>query len=108
MIAALDRGARIAGETVTLRRMTGTQRIPLDVECRAVVTGYAPNELVGSIEQGDRKVILSPTEMRRRQWVWPPRRGDRVLIGGKTFQVEAVDNRTAGDELVRTELRIRG
>lgn len=108
MIADLDAATASWGEDITLRRTTGTQQIPLDVECRACVRGYQPNELIGSIEQGDRKVILSPTEMKHRQWTWPPKRGDRVLFGDKSFHVEAVDNISAGSELVRIEIQARG
>lgn len=107
-IADLDAAVRDWGETITLRRVTGTALIALDVDVRACVRGYAPAELVANIKQGDSKVIVSPTEMKRAQWTWPPRVGDRAVIGGKVRAVEEANPITMGGELVRIELRVRG
>jgi hypothetical protein len=107
-IAALDRALGIAGENITLRRTTGTALIPLDVACRAVVRGYQPHQLVGTIIQGDSQVILSPSEMKRRQWTWPPRKNDKAVIAGKVRNIEAAAPIYMGGELVRIELQVRG
>ena len=107
-IAALDRAVHVSGEQIRLRRTTGTQQIPLDVDCHACVRGYAPDELLGTIAQGDRKVILSPTEMKNAQWTWPPRVNDKCIIGGKQFTVFGTDNLSIGGQLVRIELQVRG
>jgi hypothetical protein len=112
IIAALDRAVAISGEDITLRRLTlgpsGTQ-IPLDVDCRACVRGYRPDELVADIKQGDSLVILSPTEMKAHQWTWPPRvQTDRVVIGDRQRTVIAANPITVGGELVRVELQVRG
>jgi len=94
-IAALDRAVHVSGEQIRLRRTTGTQQIPLDVDCRACA-------------QGDLKVILSPTEMKNAQWTWPPRVNDKCIIGGKQFTVFGTDNLSIGGQLVRIELQVRG
>lgn len=107
-ISALDRGLVVAGEDVTLSRQTGPQQIPLSVTCRARVTGYSPQQLVGEIHQGDSLVILSPTEMQARQWCWPPLKGDRVLAHGRTRTVLDAAPFYIGGELVRLELQVRG
>jgi len=110
-IAALDRGIWTAGQSIALRRYTGTSaesRVYLEVEARAVVTGFAPAELVDGIKQGDRTLIMSPTEMTRGKWCWPPRIGDKAVIGGRETNVEAVTLREIGDVLVRIEMRVRG
>ncbi len=39
------------GQDIRLQRLTGTQNIPFEVKCRAVVRGYAPEELVNGITQ---------------------------------------------------------
>lgn len=107
-IAALDRGLAAAGQDITLRRTTGTQLIPLDVACRAVVRDYAPAELVGEIQQGDTRVILSPSEMTNAQWPWPPRAGDFVVIAGRLRAVRAAPPFYVDNVLVRVELQVRG
>ena len=55
---------RVLRERITIRRYTGsTANQPrFDAEnIRARTVGYAPNELVGSIVQGDRKIIVATT-----------------------------------------------
>lgn len=108
-ISALDRALTVTGEDITLRRTTGTNQAPFDVESvRAIVRGYEPAELVGSITQGDSKIILSPTEMQARQWTWPPREGDIVIIRDKHRRVEAAHSIYMGETLVRVELSVKG
>lgn len=109
-VAMLDRALAQNGVTVILRRVTGSSaQIPFDVEVRAVIAGYQPQDLVGgAIIQGDSKAILSPTEMKRRQWCWPPLVGDKLVVGGKVKNVRAVDQISIQDELVRIEMQIRG
>ncbi|HVJ31661.1 MAG TPA: hypothetical protein VND94_00985 [Terriglobia bacterium] len=107
-ISMLDGQLRQHGEDVILRRPAGTQQIPLEVACRAMVSGYQPAELLGGIVQGDTKVILSPTEMVGRQWPWPPRRNDKCIIGGAVKNIEAVDAVSMNNRLVRINLQVRG
>lgn len=47
------------GETVTVRRYTGTGpgRPTAEADIAARVTGYTPNQIVGAVVQGDRQVI---------------------------------------------------
>lgn len=120
-VAALDDALAAAGQDIRLIRLTGTQMIPYEVTCRAMVRGYQPSELVGSISQQDSMVILSPTEIDRKGWPGPassaatdtsdrrvPRKGDRVVISGKARTVEAAVGITMADELVRIELQVKG
>lgn len=107
-IGALDRALASTGETITLRRTTGTQRVPLDVTCRAVVRNYRPIELVGEIQQGDSLVILSPTEMAQAQWPWPPKNSDLVVVAGRQRAVQGVTPFYLDGTLVRVELQVRG
>ncbi len=119
-LAALDRALARAGETVILRRTTGTTpQVSFDVECKAMVRGYRPEELVGGITQTDSLVILSPTSIERAQWpgaqspsafgdVRVPKKGDKVVIQGRTRNVEAVGPIYVRGELVRIELRVLG
>lgn len=109
-ISALDRALSINGETITLRRTTVPSLIPLDVKVTANVAGYQPQELISGsgIVQGDAKVILSVTEMKRRQWVWPPKVNDKCVVDGKVKTVLAVNPFNMNDTLVRIELQVRG
>lgn len=107
-IAAIDQALDLVGEDIVLRRMTGTQRIPLDVTCRARVVEYQPQELSAEIIQGDSKVILSATEMQSAQWCWPPRNGDVVVVEGRTRTVVTAPPFYVDGRLVRIEMTVRG
>jgi len=48
------------GQPVTLQRLTGTTtQVRHEVVCQAVVRGYEPVQLIGSITQGDREVAIT-------------------------------------------------
>ena len=97
------------GEWVTLRRLAGPQQIPFDVQAKAFISGFQPHELVGTtIIQGDMKVILGAKEIAQRQWPAPPRKGDRIIIGGKNGAVEACETINIGDTICRYNLQVRG
>lgn len=119
-IDALDRALARSGQTVTLRKITGTtSQTNTDVSCPAVVRGYSPNELVGDIIQQDSFVIISPTQINTA--VWPiaqvdgqpdPRipsknRGDRCIINSVVRSVQAGVGIYIGTTLVRIEMRVR-
>lgn len=89
------------GETITLRR-TGQS----DQSVRARVTGYEPEELVGGIQQGDRKVIVLAEDVTG----FTPRKGDLVILRGAPLSIQAVDDSTrrVAGTLVAYELVARG
>jgi hypothetical protein len=76
------------GETVTLQR----------------VTGFAPEELVGGINQGSRKVILLAEDVEGSAFPIPIKAGstDRIVAHGKTLMINDVDTSTArvGETLI--------
>lgn len=100
------------GETVTIRRYTGlgANRPRFDVECMAVVTGYAAEELVGSIVQGDRKVILLTEDLIDAQFAIPVTKHDKVVVRGDELQIIAPDDssRRVAGVLIAYELTARG
>lgn len=96
------------GEPVTLRRLTGTAQIPMDIAVRAVVREFDPQQLVGTIQQGDRTVILSNHEIAARRWPGPPRKGDQVVIVGAKMAVQSVETVRIGGEVIRHNLVVRG
>lgn len=121
LVASLDYHLAAVGEDIQVRRYNGVVFVD-SVECRAVVRGYEPHELVAGIIQTDLKFILSPTEIVGAGWPGPeipagssnrdrrvPNKGDRIIRQGREFSVQ---NSNGGfyvdNELVRIELQGRG
>ncbi|SEM68995.1 hypothetical protein SAMN04515666_11925 [Bosea lupini] len=103
-IAMLDRQLAAHGSMVTLTRAGGALA---DLTCRAFVRDFKPDELVGSIQQGDRLAVLSPTPLTPAGWI-APKEGDRVRSNGQWFRVQAPDPIAINDVVVRVELHLRG
>jgi hypothetical protein len=95
------------GEIVLLRRPTGNGQFT-NVSCAARIDQFQPHELTGGVVQGDRKVILSNREIEAAAWPGPPRRGDQIVIGGRTTTVQGVDTASIGDRVVRHDIQVRG
>lgn len=100
------------GEQITLRRFTGsgTNRPYFDVTVTARVVAFEPKDLVGGIQQGDRKLIVLAQDLFDAQWPAPPKKGDAAIVRGKTLNVEAVDDNTRRihGELIAYEIQVRG
>lgn len=122
-IAALDAALAANGEDIVLRRVVGTQpnTLNIDVGCRANVRTWRLKEenLVAGIAQAVDIVIISPTPIAAAQWpggvpagqlVDPsiPRRLDKVIIGGRVREVEAVEPIRMSGKVVRIELQVLG
>lgn len=122
-ISALDRCLARAGQDVILRRPVGTTSQSFtDAAVRAFVRGYEPSELAGDIQQGDSRVILSPTHLAASQWpggqavsspptsldVRIPRAGDRVVIAGRSRNVVMAAPIYKAGELIRIDIQVRG
>lgn len=97
------------GETIYIRRYTGTGpgRTFVDTATTARVIGYAPNELVGSIVQGDRKIIALVDTL---AGILPVTKSDKVVIRSNEFAIKAVDDNTRriGGTLIALELQVEG
>jgi hypothetical protein len=101
-------------DSVTVRRLTGTgaNQTPFDaLHIPARVMGYTPDEIAGTIQQGDRKVIVLADALTAKQWPEPVKKGDRIILAdGRTTTVESVDQdskRVAG-VLIAYVLQVRG
>lgn len=99
---------RQAGTMVLLRRPS-PHGMHFDLPVMAMVRAYQPAELVGGIEQGDRRVVISNAEIAARQWPGPPRRGDEMIISDRTvtLRVDATTVRI-GDFIVKHVMQVRG
>lgn len=110
--AAYRRGMDAAGEVVTFRRYSGAgaNRSFFEAEVRARVVDYQPKELVGSIQQGDRRVILLAEDMIAAQVPLDIRKGDKIIVRGKELNVESPNDNTRRIRgvLIAYELQVRG
>lgn len=100
------------GEQVTFRRFTGNgpNRPHFDVTVTARVMDYTAQELVGGIQQGDRKLIVLAQDFFDAQWPAPPKKGDEAVIRGVQTTVQDVDDNTRRIKgvLIAYEIRVRG
>ncbi|KNY21795.1 hypothetical protein AKJ13_15515 [Methylobacterium sp. ARG-1] len=67
-----------------------------EIDVRAIVTGYAPSELVGGINQGDSRVILLAADVAAGGFPAPIETGglDTVWINGLQRTFKSVDDNT--------------
>lgn len=104
---------RVLTDRVTVRRYTGagSNRPRFDVpNVRASVVGYAPHELIGSIVQGDRKIILYADDLNGVGWSGSITTADKIVVRGKELAVIAVDDSTRRVDgvLIAYEIQVRG
>ncbi len=101
-----------SGEEIKLRRYTGTgaSRPFSDYSLRAKVAGYAPEEIVGNIQQGDRNIVALAEDVFNAQFPVPVKLDDKVIVRGKELAILAVDDSTRriGGELIAYQIQARG
>ncbi len=103
------------GRLVLLRRLSGPDTffdvnvyafgIDYHIDSRERVGGA---DVAGGIVQGDRIERISNKEIDERQWPGPPRRGDIIVIAGRTCNVRGVETKIVGGETVEHVLQVRG
>jgi hypothetical protein len=99
-------------EQVLIRRYAGagTSRPRFDGPASARVVDYKPEQLVGSVQQGDRKLIVMAEDLEKVQWPTPIRKNDKAVVNGKELNIEGVDDHTRriNGVLIAYELQVRG
>lgn len=123
-IAALDRAIAASGyEEITLRRVVGKGNTArnIDVPCLAQVNAVSLEEITAGIAQTDLNVVISPTQINRKQWpgghvpLLPPfnvdqrvprENADKVIVRQKLWVVNYVDPKFVGGILVRINMRV--
>lgn len=109
ILADYKRTMGMVGENIAVRRFSGSgpSRTHADTSVRGRVTGYEPKELVGSIQQGDRKVICLVDTLGS---VLPVTTGDALMIRGKQLAIITVDDNTrrVSGTLIALEIQARG
>lgn len=102
------------GEQVKVRRYTGTggSRTSADsAELAARVIGYDLREIVGTIQQGDRKVILMAQDVADLSpSILPLTANDKILVRGRELAIVRIDDSTRRIKgtLVAYEVQVRG
>lgn len=101
------------GEDILIRRYpgVGVGQTPVDRECRCRIVGYAPDELVGAITQGDRKVIVLAEDLAGESPPFLITKSDKVVDrASKELAILGVDDNTrrVAGELIAYELHVRG
>lgn len=91
------------GAPCTLKRTGQT-----DLAVAAFVRGYRPQELVGGLQQGDREARMSNAEIAAASWPGPPKKGDMLVINGKTTAVQGCDTREVGGVVYMHVVTVRG
>jgi hypothetical protein len=102
LIADLDAALARTGQRVIIRKTNSTDG---QVTVRARVRFYKPDEIAGIIQQGDSKVILSPTGLD--EFGVPPQNGF-VVVNGSPRRIVLPNPIYVADTLVRIELQVRG
>lgn len=108
-LASHRRMIAAAGEEVLIRRFTGTgtPRPKTDTATLARVAGYQPHQLVGSIVQGDVRIIALVDTLSA---ILPLTTADKVVVRGKELAIKAIDanTRRVGGTLIALEIQAGG
>lgn len=97
------------GQPVTLKRRVGTTSTFTTATVPGKVHHYRPDELIGGIVQGDRRVTVAPSSLVGTDWEGlTPRKGDFVEIDGQQAAVQGCEVRYVAGEAARYEIWIRG
>ncbi len=100
-----------AGDSVFLQRGVAPGPVTRSTSpVQARFTSYTPEQLVGPISEGDRRVIVSADDVAASGFPLPLRENDRVDLGGRLLTIKYVDDTTrrVAGVLVGYELRVSG
>jgi hypothetical protein len=95
-------------QTVIVRRYAA-DRTPTDAQCAGNARLYNASELVGTITQGDQRVIVLADDIATGGISLPLTTFDKVVVGGVEFAVRSPNERKALDgTLIAYEVQARG
>lgn len=99
-------------EGILIRRFTGqgTPRPKVEKSCRARVVNCDPKELIGTVQQGDRRLIVLAEDLESGVVTLPILVSDKVVVRGKELAIIAIDDNTrrVGSTLCAYEIQVRG
>lgn len=105
------------GESIIIRRYPDGDGDPIECRVAARVLGYAPGQLVGSIIQGDRRIIalndpdaVVTDGMVALADLLPLDTNDKAVVRGRELAVKAIDDNTrrVGGTLIALEIQAGG
>lgn len=99
------------GEIIIVRRYTGAgaSRPRFDAEVRGKAWGYSAKELVGSIQQGDTRVIVLVADLIEKGVTLPLTSADKLIVKGREISIISPGTRKAQDgTLVAYDIQARG
>lgn len=97
-------------QVVKVRRFISQGAAPryFEVDVPARVTGYEPDELVGGIQQGDRRVIFMVEDLIARHFPVPVVASDNVIVQGTLLRIHSPTERRCREELIAYDVTARG
>lgn len=118
MIARLDRQLATKGQTIVLRRLSGTGPTWSEVTLRGRIYGHGQNELMGSTKQTMQSFVLSPTLLNAAvaAGAWPPVPGEPLIrkndelrgADGVSRRIESLSSEAPQDVIVRYDGQVLG
>lgn len=104
LLASTSGMLRTYGRPMTLRRRVGTTTAFTDVALSGTLRGYSAQELQGGVLQGDALVVLDAATGA----LGVPRRGDFLVVDGRTWAVQGAVQRAVGATVVGYDVWVRG
>ncbi len=95
---------RRAGRPMVIKRRMGTTPVFTEATVHGRARHYQPEELIGAVIQGDRRIRISEAELLAAGWPSPPRKGD--ILDGAT--VQGVEHLHDAEDLVGFVVWVRG
>ena len=98
------------GEFVAIRNYVGITEAYSDATVRARVVEFSPDQMVGAIVQGDRKLIVLAADVIAAGIELTATQNCKVVVRGKELQIKSVDDNTrrVAGELIAYELVVGG
>lgn len=96
------------GRAMTLRRRVGTTAAFTDVTVVGRLRDFSPEQLVGGVMQGDAEAVIDAGPVLAAAGFAPPRKGDLLVVDGRTWAVQGCQPRAIGAQVVAYDLWVRG
>ena len=97
---------RRAGRPMALKRRNGTSATFTECTVFGKARFYKPEELVGGVAQGDRRIRIAQADIAAAGWPGPPKAGSTDTLDGGA--VQGVEKLYEGAELVGFVVWVRG
>lgn len=94
----------------TVRRYSNGGRSWFEAAAQARIVGYAPNQLAGPVQQGDRRAVVYADDLIENGLTLPVTTNDKLVVRGRELAIIAADDSTRRVDgvLIAYELQVRG